>query len=253
MRVNCSIVLYHTPFSEVQKAITVLRASGVVGKIWLVDNTERRYANDMTINSSTDTVEGCEYIFGHENIGFGRGHNIALEKSLETDADYHIVMNSDLIFEPKVICQLVEFMDAHPDIAHVMPRVLNLDGTDQHLAKRLPTPWDLIQRRLFHSHNCELELPDKGIYDVPYLSGCFMFLRMTALRELKERDGYVFDPRYFLYPEDIDLTRRLHEMYRTVCYSDVTIKHHHARTSYKSLKLSCIHAWNMIKYFWKWR
>ena len=57
---------------------------------------------------------------------------------------------------------------------------------------------------------------------------------------------------YFMYPEDIDLTRRIHEHYRTVMYPAVEITHNHAQGSYHSSRLLWIHITNMIKYFIKW-
>ena len=86
-----------------------------------------------------------------------------------------------------------------------------------------------------------------AIMDVPYLSGCCMFLRTEALKKVG-----LFDERFFLYPEDIDLTRRIHKHYRTVFYPYVSVIHQHERSSYKSLKMMRIHVQNMIKYFNKW-
>lgn len=226
--VNCSIVTYRTDVAELEAILTLLRSCREVGEVYVIDNT-------------------------HDNVGYGRGHNKAFEKTLESDARYHLVVNTDIRFEPEVITKLVGFMDNHPDVGHLMPKVLNADGTDQHLAKQLPTPWDLIHRRLFGSHRCELSLPDEGFHDVRYLSGCFMFLRVEAMRRLKEKDGCLFDPRFFMYPEDIDFTRRMREVARTIYWPEVSIIHDHRRASYESLKMTRIHAWNMLKYFWKWR
>ena len=85
------------------------------------------------------------------------------------------------------------------------------------------------------------------IMDVPYLSGSFMLLRTSALKEVG-----LFDERFFMYPEDIDLTRRIGAKYRTIFYPEVSVIHHHEKASYKSVKLLIIHVWNIMKYFWKW-
>jgi hypothetical protein len=55
-----------------------------------------------------------------------------------------------------------------------------------------------------------------------------------------------------MYPEDIDLTRRIHQKFRTVFYPEVSIVHHHAQSSYVNFKMLILHTWNMIKYFNKW-
>ena len=226
--INCSIVTYRTDPRELENLMGLLRRCPEVAEIYVIDNT-------------------------NDNVGYGRGHNKAFEKSLATTAEYHLVVNTDIRFEPEVITRLVEFMVEHKDVGHLMPKVLNPDGSDQHLAKRLPTPWDLIHRRLFGSHRCELSFPDSGFYDVEYLSGCFMFLRTKDMRRLLEKDGYLFDSRFFMYPEDIDFTRRMHHIARTIYWPEVSIIHDHRRASYESLKMTWIHATNMLKYFWKWR
>jgi GT2 family glycosyltransferase len=55
-----------------------------------------------------------------------------------------------------------------------------------------------------------------------------------------------------MYPEDIDLTRRIHRHFRTVFYPDVAIVHFHTQSSYVNARMLFIHIVNMIKYFNKW-
>lgn len=83
--------------------------------------------------------------------------------------------------------------------------------------------------------------------NVPYLSGCFMLLRTEALRQVG-----LFDERFFMYPEDIDLTRRIHRHFQTLFYPQCTIIHDHAQGSYKSKRLLWIHVSNLCRYFSKW-
>lgn len=249
---NASVVLYHTPAAEVQKIVRLLRACPEIDEIWLIDNSEIMTEAFMFLPAT--------YIFNNKNLGYGRAHNIALEKSLKTNAKYHLVLNSDIEFTSDVITQLTKFMNENPDIGHAMPLVRYPNGNIQYLAKQLPSPFDLFARRFmpkswfknrtakfenhafYQNHNYKSQL-----LDVPYLSGCFMFLRCDALRKVG-----LFDPRFFMYPEDIDLTRRIHQLYRTVMYPAVEITHNHAQSSYHSFRLLWIHITNMIKYFCKW-
>ena len=83
--------------------------------------------------------------------------------------------------------------------------------------------------------------------DIPYHQGSFMFFRIACF----EKVG-LFDERFFMYPEDIDITRRMHRYYKTIFYPQVTIVHAHRAASYKSKKMLKIHMVNMIKYFNKW-
>ena len=74
-----------------------------------------------------------------------------------------------------------------------------------------------------------------------------MFLRLKSLKDVG-----LFDERYFMYPEDLDLTRRINENYKTMFYPKAKVVHNHAKESYKSFKMLKIHTINMIKYFNKW-
>jgi hypothetical protein len=74
-----------------------------------------------------------------------------------------------------------------------------------------------------------------------------MFLRVNAIKEVG-----LFDERFFLYAEDIDFTRRMHEKYDTLFYPKVSVYHTFTRGSRKEFKLMIIHIISIIKYFNKW-
>ena len=164
-------------------------------------------------------------------------------------------MNADVLVKAEDLDYLHDFMKHNPQVGLVMPKVVYPDGRLQYLCKLLPTPLDVFGRRFlpqkwFAKRNRRYELRDSGydkMMNVPYLSGCFMFMRTEAV--LKAR---LFDERYFMYPEDIDLTRTIHRDYLTVFLPDVTIVHDHERGSYKSWRLLWIHIVNMCRYFNKW-
>jgi len=168
-------------------------------------------------------------------------------------------LNADVYFEKiiniDVLNQLYCFMDQNPQVGHVMPMVLNPDGSIQKLCKLIPSPLDLAARVLGRfglnlKKIINIELPE-SVYQqkcfVPYLSGCFMFLRVDALKDVG-----LFDERFFMYPEDIDLTRRMAVKYDTIFFPDVQVYHEHGGASHKSIRMFLIHLLNMIRYFNKW-
>ena len=168
-----------------------------------------------------------------------------------------MVINPDVYFDRDVIYKLTELLENHPEIGLAMPKVLHPDGRLQPLCKLLPSPSTLFFRRLLKL-NPSLLLKQNKIYelqfsgydklmDVPFLSGCFMFLRMEAVKKVG-----VFDENIFLYTEDIDLTRRMHQYYRTVFYPHANVYHLHERGSYKNLALLVCHIKSAITYFNKW-
>ena len=146
-------------------------------------------------------------------------------------------------------------MDEHEDVAQMMPKGLYPDGEIQRLAKLLPTPMDMFGRlclspSMIAKRNAQFELSDSRYemtLNVPYLSGCFMFFRLSAVKEID-----YFDESFFMYAEDIDITRRLHEKYKTLYYPELPVYHKFSRASHRSMRLFFVHVFNIMKYFNKW-
>ncbi|WP_238395861.1 glycosyltransferase family 2 protein [Pontibacter pudoricolor] len=62
----------------------------------------------------------------------------------------------------------------------------------------------------------------------------------------------LFDERIFMYSEDMDLSRRMHQKFRTVYYPEAKVYHHFAKGSHRSLKLLWYALHGNIVYFTKW-
>ena len=244
---NTSIVLYNHSVVEIESLIKSLRQSKQVDEMFLIDNSPVRNPDFEKLPAT--------YIFNNKNLGYGAAHNIAIRKTIEQDIPFHLVVNPDIEFESSILEELEDFMQKNSDLGLLMPKVLYPTGEIQYLCKLLPKPSDLFFRRFLPSKwsqqsNERFELRSSGydkLMDVPYLSGCFMLLRTQALKNVG-----LFDERFFMYPEDIDLTRRIHREYRTVFYPNVSVIHNHTQGSYKSGLLLWVHLINMIRYFNKW-
>jgi GT2 family glycosyltransferase len=188
-------------------------------------------------------------------MGYGAAHNIAIRESIYHDVPFHLVINPDIILTREALDAMLQFIAQHPEVGSLMPRVTYPDGQIQRLCKLLPTPLDVFGRRFLPAQwmqrrNQTYEMHASGydrIMNVPYLSGCFMLLRTQAVQQAR-----LFDERFFMYPEDMDLTRRIHRDYLTVFFPHATIIHNHEKASYKSLKMLWIHMVNMCRYFNKW-
>ena len=244
---NASIVLFNHSIDDIKPLVESLRSSALMNDVFLIDNSAVKNYGFQKLPAT--------YIFNNKNLGYGAAHNIALHKTLEQNVLYHLVINPDIQLDYRILDELTDYMDKNPDIGHIMPRVLNPDGTIQYLCKLLPRPSDLLFRRFLptgwtQKSNEHFELRKSGydkIMEVPYLSGCFMLLRTEALKNVG-----MFDERFFMYPEDIDLTRRIHRKYKTIFYPNVSVVHHHARASYQNVRLLAVHVWNLVRYFNKW-
>lgn len=245
--INASIVLYKHTREEIKGVLNSLMESEIVNTVFLIDNSPEI--------STAYPEKKIIYHFTGKNIGFGAAHNIAIRKTLEMNVPYHLVINPDIHINPEALEKLEEYANNHPETGHIMPKILNPDGTIQYLCKLLPTPIDLIFRRFLpekisYKRMEKFEMRASGydkIMEVPYLSGCFMFFRSDALRK-----SGLFDERFFMYPEDIDITRRIHRCFKTIFYPEVSVVHEHTRSSYKNFRMFIIHLINLIKYFNKW-
>jgi GT2 family glycosyltransferase len=74
-----------------------------------------------------------------------------------------------------------------------------------------------------------------------------MFLRISALKQIG-----LFDERFFLYAEDTDLSRRIHQQFETLYFPGAEISHVHARGSYKDFGLTFHNIKSASQYFNKW-
>lgn len=249
--ITASVVLYNTDRAELLALLRCVEQS-CVAVVYVVDNS----AADV-LRSVVAGVSRVEYIHGHGNVGYGAAHNIAIRKSIASGATYHVVLNPDISFDQKTIEQLVCYADQNPQVGQIMPKIVYPNGEIQYLCKLLPTPMDLIGRRFlpFKSYvdkrNYRFEMRATGYdkeLDVPFLSGCFAFLRVEALVRVGG-----FDDRFFMYCEDIDLCRRIGMAgYRTVYMPQATAVHAHKKESFKSKVMLRAHIRSAIFYFTKW-
>lgn len=245
---TASLVLYHNSKHDVDTIISCVLNS-FINRLYIIDNSRNDAFRILEKRS-----EKIRYIH-NENNGYGAAHNIAIKKSIEQGAKYHVILNPDIIFQAGSIESLTKFMDFHPEVGSVMPNIVYPNGRSQRLCKLLPTPFDIFARRFFpkswmKKRNAKYEMHFMGydkIWNCPNLSGCFMFLRIDILKQIGG-----FDDRFFMYFEDTDLIRRIHTVSKTVFYPDVTIIHAHKaehRTNKFLLKASIKSA---IKYFNKY-
>lgn len=246
-----SIVVYKNPREQLQKAMASFMNTELNVKLYLIDNSPDDQARGLCQD------ERIVYVFNGKNLGFGAAHNIALRRAVN-EAEYHLVLNPDVYFDPGVLEKLFDFARSRPNIGLLMPKVLYPNGRIQHLCKKLPTPSDLLLRRflpavlkpLAERRMAEYELRDQDynqVLSVAYLSGCFMMMSCEALSEV----GF-FDERYFMYLEDLDLSRRIHQRYRTVYFPEVAIYHHYGKGSYREPRLLMYHIASAARYFQKW-
>ena len=251
------IVTYNTNLEDLTQIISCFQKTKLKFKLWISDNSEEDTLRSFINNFSDDRIE---YIFNNSNNGFGSGHNIVLKKLMNDNfkekAEFHIILNADIIFEENTIEKMIDYMRKNPEIGQIGPKIYESSGEVNKSCRLLPTPLNLIFRRFFPiksivdkmDYNYEMRWCDyNSIMEVPILSGCLMFIRTDILKNVG-----MFDTRYFMYMEDYDLCRRIGQKYKVIFYPEVKIIHKHGKASYKTRKMMIAHINSAIKYFNKW-
>lgn len=215
--------------------------------------------------TSTDALNvpgvSTTVLSGHGNIGYGRGHNLAIEG---TTSRYHLVLNPDIDLDRDALLRALDFFEAHPDAGLLTPWIGDEYGRQQFLCRRYPALFDLLvrgflpgsMRRLFARRLARYEMRDlindrDIVWDPPIVSGCFMLFRTAVLKELAG-----FDARYFLYFEDYDLSLRTHDVARVVYAPAIRVLHHGggaARKGSAHIRMFAASAYKFFRRFgWKW-
>lgn len=221
-----------------------------VTNIFIIDNHSTDGTDDILKQISEDEPQ-LKIILLDSNKGFGYGHNQAIK---QTNSQYHIVMNLDTTpKQERLIRNMVLYMDRRQDINLLSPLVLFPDGNIQRLTRNEPTVFDLAVRFLgpnwFKKRQAKFVHLNDGYNQeqtIKNATGCFMFLRVSALQSIGG-----FDERYFLYMEDTDLTKAINEKGKAFFSPEFEVMHEWQRGNH-SIGGAKLMISSMIKYFNKW-
>lgn len=167
------------------------------------------------------------------------------------------MLNPDIDLDGDALAAGLAFFDAHSDTGLLTPWIGDDRGQQQYLCRRYPSLLDLFVRgflparlrRLFARRLAAYEMRDqidgKNVrWDPPIVSGCFMLFRTEVLKKLGG-----FDPRYFLYFEDYDLSLRTHDVARVAYVPSVRVIHHGGGASRKGFAHIRMFAASAFKFY----
>ncbi|MCK4872276.1 MAG: glycosyltransferase family 2 protein [Phycisphaerales bacterium] len=222
-------------------------------RIW--DNSE----DESVLRALADREELGRFEGGEGNLGFGAGHNRIYDSS---DGPLYLVSNADVTYTPECIPTLIECLEREEHAGLVAPRLLNEDGSLQLSCRTFYTPFLAAVRRpplrwlypddhrLIRAH-LMADADHTQTLSVDWVLGAVLLVRRAAVCRPS-----LFDPRYFLYFEDVDLCRHVADSGSDVCYcGEAVATHAHRRSSARGLfgRSSRWHAASMMRYFWKHR
>jgi len=157
------------------------------------------------------------YLAPGRNLGFGRASNLGFARSR---GDFVLFLNPDTVGNGAALAHCVQRLQADATIGLISPRLVQADGTmDLACRRSIPSLWDgfcratglaarFPDRARFAGYNLT-HLPPDGTYDVGAINGAFMLGARRALAEKVAENGAVFDERFFMYGDDLDLCIRV--------------------------------------------
>lgn len=242
MKISASIVIYKENKETLKKVIdSFLSIKDIKKEFIIVDNSP-----DNELKTFCENFAGVRYIFSRENLGFGKGHNLAF-KNLKEKSDIHMIINPDVYFYSDEISSFLNWFYEQKEISLSTTKVCYPDGENQNIIRNIPTVIDLIKRKL-KIDSGELYIEDNCIKEVPFAHGCFFIFKTEVFEKLGG-----FDERFFMYMEDLDIFIRAKKYGKTVINTNYKIYHEYRKGSSKSLKLLFWHISSAIKFFFKYK
>lgn len=243
---TASIVLYKENPKTLKKTIDSFLSTPLKKRLYLIDNSPNDCLRNQYLHKEVT------YVFVGKNSGFGAGHNLILEK-IKKESDFHLILNPDVTFQPKVISNLIHQLQKESEVALIAPKVLSPNGKQQYTCRKYPSVLEMISRRMgvfkkFIGKKMYQNLHLNKPFYPEFIHGCFLLFKTKDLLKING-----FDERYFLYMEDADICKKVDAINKKkLYYPKESIVHIHRKGSSKSMRLFLIHFSSAIKYFLKW-
>jgi len=168
-------------------------------EIIIVDNASRDGSADYVRTHHPE----CRLVANATNVGFGRACNQALAWC---NGRHVLLLNTDALIEPETLGKTVAYMDAHPRCGILGVKLVAVDGRLHSSARYFPTPWSIfVQRtglqRIFKSTRLvdDMDWDHASVRQCDWVPGCYYLVRKALIDQVG-----LFDPRYFLYYEELD-------------------------------------------------
>lgn len=248
------ITVTHNHAAYIGRCLDALvpQARQVGGEVLVIDNR-----SDDESAAIVHQYPDVKLFVNNARRGFSANNNLGM---VLAEGRYLLLLNPDTEVLPGALKTLIEFMDRHSDVGLCGAQLLFPDGSVQPSPRRFPTlgsaiarrtPFRrLLQRSQFNQRHLMLDIDHTTIRPVDWLLGACLMVR----REVLETVGPL-DEGYFLYVEDIDWARRIHQAGWQVYYVPTAqIIHHHLAVSDKKLlsRYMGYHLQSMIRYACKY-
>jgi GT2 family glycosyltransferase len=179
-------------------------------------------STDDSLSILKKQFPGLLYIDNQENLGFAEGNNRALTYSIDQRYTYSLVMNTDTEVDEDIVTALSAHLNAHPQVAAVQPAIYWLHDKTK--------IWNGEGKfnKLLGLVKSDTQLPDQQatFKNTKWVTGCCMLIRNETLKK-----AGLFNKRFFLYYEDVELSYRLRDFGYELHYLPSSKMYHEAGVS----------------------
>jgi GT2 family glycosyltransferase len=186
-------------------------------------------------------------ITNQDNLGYAAGNNSALA---HIQGEYTLWLNQDIIITPNSIQTLLSYLETHSDYAMIAPQLRYPNGDIQLSCRQLPTLQSMTQSILRRKWQDNFDHTQSQICEQPMASA--IMIRTYIMREL---GGFDIHPDYWLFFNDVDLSKSLQtKSYKTYFLAEAVMYHHHGASTKKLLNYKKRLYWyrGFTRYFIKW-
>jgi GT2 family glycosyltransferase len=223
-------------------------------EVFMIDNASR----DNSVEVLRREYPKITLIENSKNVGFGRANNQALPF---IKGRYVLLLNTDAFVEPDTLIKTKQYMDTHPRCGMVGVKLVGRDGVLQPSCRYFPTAWNIfLERTNLKKYFKHAKLIDNMSWDhtsvrsCDWVPGCYALIR----KEVIDQVG-LFDPRYFLYYEEVDHCFAAKRAgWEVAYYPDTTVVHiggesakHEAAISSQSRQIESLQIESELLFFRK--
>jgi GT2 family glycosyltransferase len=213
---------------------------GTDAKLVVLDNA----SEDGSVAAVRERFPDVRVIAQEFRAGFGTNHNTVIRA---TEGRYVYVLNEDTTADDWGFARIVAYLDAHPRVAALGPRLVYPDGRLQDSAWRFPTPLVSTLGLLTVGKLGVTQSRGETAHAVDWVTGAALVLRREALDEVG-----LFDEDFFLYSEEVDLQFRLRQAGWEVHYlPEVSVVHHESQFSAEIPERRINEMWRSRHRYWR--
>ena len=213
---------------------------GTNAEIVVLDNA----SEDGSADAVRERFPEVRVIAQEFRAGFGANHNTVIRA---TTGRYVYVLNEDTTASEWAFDRIVAYLDAHPRVAAVGPRLVYPDGRLQDSAWRFPTPLVSTLGLLTVGKLGVKQSRGDAAHAVDWVMGAALVLRRDALEQVG-----LFDEGFFLYSEEVDLQFRLRQAGWGVHYfPGATVVHHESQFSAEIPERRINEMWRSRHRYWQ--